>query len=164
VTADDGFYAYLSDSPSAHGTLIAHGEPAGGAVAVEPTPLVPGQSYVLHVAAINSAGPGGLLGEFRLNGAGFRFADGGRRLFTGPPGWSAGFGGGASALLPQVWGSPGGGVFPKGANGAPAWGVVDGIDSAAQWSWAADDRSAPAGPPNACTRCAADFSAVILPG
>jgi hypothetical protein len=108
--------------------------------------------------------PVGFLGEFRLNGAGFHVADGSRKLLTGLPGWSAGFGGGASVLAPQAWRSPGGGVFREGANGAAAWGAVKGIASAAQWIWAADARSAPAGPPDACTRCAVDFSVVILPG
>jgi len=164
LTADEAFYAYLSTSPSERGVLIAHGDRAGTAVAVTPTPLIPGQGYFLHMVAINLGGRGGVIGEFRLNGDGFRFADGGRRLLTGLPAWSAGYGGGASNLAPPAWGSPGGGVFPQGANGAAPWGAVKGIAPAAQWIWPADARSAPTGPPNACTRCAADFSAVILPG
>jgi len=164
VTADDAFYAYLSTSPSERGTLIASGDRAGPPVAITPTVLIPGQSYFLHVVAIDIGGRGGFLGEFRLNGAGYRFADGSKRLLTGLPGWSAGYGGRAPSIAPPAWSSPGGGVFPEGANGAAPWGPVKGIAPAAQWIWPADIQSAPSGPPTACTRCAADFSAVITPG
>ncbi len=163
VTADDAVYVYLSVDPSARGTLIAHGAGASTPVAVTPTRLTPGQGYFLHMVAINGTGRAGVLGEFRLNGPRLHFADGSQRLLTGLPGWSAGYGGAAPDLAPQPWTSPAGGLFPEGANGAPPWGLTKGIAPAAQWIWPADARSFPAGPPNACTRCSADFSAVILP-
>ena len=90
LTADNAFYAYISDSDSTLGTLLASGNNWPSTFSFSGVTLAPGTSY-LHVEAINYGGPGAFIGQFTLSDNGYQFANGTQTLLTGTSDWAGSY-------------------------------------------------------------------------
>jgi hypothetical protein len=67
LTADNAFFAYVSNSNSTLGTLVASGNSWPSSFSLPSTVLGPGANY-LNIEAINTAGRAGLLAVSRSAG------------------------------------------------------------------------------------------------
>src|SRR5579875_32360 len=67
VTADNYFFAYLSDSPGSQGSLIGQGSNWQQTYSVASGDLSPGV-YYLNIVAQNWTGEAGLVGAFDIGG------------------------------------------------------------------------------------------------
>lgn len=160
LTADDGFYAYLSTRASTAGTPIGSGNSWSTTWNLTPTALLPGNTYYLNIEAYDGGQPGGFIGTFTLSDTDFHFANGSQTLDTEATDWTGVFNAGGTNS-PQPWVTPDEGVAVIGGNGASPWGDRSGIDSNADWIWPNDPTSLPDG--TACGGCVVDLQAVILP-
>jgi hypothetical protein len=126
LTVDNTFTAYLSTSPTATGTQIATGNHWGTVYSFSGISLTAGTTYYLQIAAVNTGGPGGVLGNFNLSGTSFQFSNGAQSLLTNTANWTyskTGFG--LASLTPVSYG----------ANGVAPWHTIVGIPANSQWIW-----------------------------
>lgn len=156
LTADNGFFAYISTSPSTEGTLIGSGGNWQQAFSLTQTALTPGQTYYLNIEAINWGGPGGFSAVLNLSDSGFEFANGSQVLTTDPANlaaWTGSYNNRNSAFTAQPWVPATGTVVRALTHG---WGNVVGT---ANWEWPGDSSSG--GSNNTCGYCTVDFTTVI---
>jgi hypothetical protein len=151
LTADNAFFAYVSTSAGALGTLVGSGNDWGSTFNLASTQLNTG-AYYLNIEAINYGGPGAFIGDFTLtggNGTVGKFANGSSELLTDTTNWNSSFNNtNADPYSSQPWVTPTGGIEVEcGYNGANAcgaqngigpWGGVANVSSNAQWIWAND--------------------------
>jgi len=156
LTADNAFFAYISTNNAVLGTLVAEGNNWGTTSTFSNFILTPGQTYYLQVEAINYGGPGALIGQFDLSGAGFQFANGSQALLTDATNWLAIYNDANSAPnAQQPWVTPTGSVYSVATNGVGPWGTVSGIAGNADWIDATTLGLSD------CENCTVDFSTPI---
>jgi hypothetical protein len=157
MTADNAFFAYLGTSPSTLGLLVASGNNWPGSFVLTPTGLAPGVTNYLNIEAINYGGPGGFSAVLNLSDAGFQFASGSQTLTTDPSNlayWLGGYNSSNSAVAPQPWVQPAGGVLQ---DLSYSWGNITGTPN---WIWPSDPSSS-SNQFNTCGYCTVDFSVAI---
>ena len=146
LTADNGFYAYLSTSATSQGTLLTQANNYQTTASFSNIALTSGTTYYLQIAAFNQGGPAGVLGNFSLSGTSFAFGNGTQTLVTNTTDWTYSYATANTATYPSPnvasgWGSsaltPGG----YGTNGVGPWGTYSSINSSAQWIWDATNSS-----------------------
>src|SRR5882724_7378993 len=127
MNVDDEFTLYIGTNNSQPGRFVGSGNGWPTTYSFE-VPLTPGVTNFIQVAGINTGGPAGLLGQFKLSDSRFRFANGTGTLLTNINDWKVSFG---------IWAMPAQPATSFGANGPQTvWGVQQRIDPAAQWIWA----------------------------
>ena len=129
VSVDDNIWVYVSTSDTVQGTLIASGP--WDKLTTGTYALTSGTTYYIHVAAQNTGGPGGFVGDFSVD-TGFSFANGSAAMSTDPTHWlvsQSGFG--SNYYTPTQWGTNGSHAVWNN----PAWGTVSGISSTAPILW-----------------------------
>jgi hypothetical protein len=161
LTVDNAFFAYLSTSPSTLGTPLTSGNSWPTTFSFTSGNLA-NETYYLNIEAINYGGPGAFIGTFTLSDTGFEFANGSQTLSTDTADWLGIFNSTNSAVSPQPWLMPTGGVYSEGANGVGPWGTASQISASAVWIWPNDVLSA-----NGCQNlnggfCTVDFSTPIF--
>jgi hypothetical protein len=126
LTADDGFFLYLSTSPTVTGTYVTEGHAWSTTYAFSGVTLTPGTTNYLQVDVPNGFAYVGLIGSFTLSDSSFQFANGGQSLNTDTTDWTylyTGFGV-AGGMTPTDWG----------LNGNPLWSVhLPDIAPGAEW-------------------------------
>jgi hypothetical protein len=123
MTADNAFFAYISTNNSTSGTLVSQGNDWGTTFTFSNFALSTGQTYYLHIEAINYGGPGAVIGEFNLSDASFRFANLTQTLVTDTVNWAATYNNSNSdPNTQQPWVTATGGVVSLGSNGVGPWG------------------------------------------
>jgi hypothetical protein len=163
LTADDGFFAYLSTDNSTLGIPLTSGTywPTPQSFSINLTSNV---TYYLQIEAVNQWIFGGILGEFKLSDGNYRFSNGTQNLLTDTSHWFGTYnshqagetGYDPSLIKPQSWIQPSGAVvFSQKDDGSPS-----AINSGAQWIWSTDAMNGARG---ACEFCTVDFSTTILP-
>jgi hypothetical protein len=166
LTADDGFFAFLSTSPATLGSQIATGNFWGTTWSFSNVALTAGQPYWLQIEAWDGAAPAMFIGQFTLSDSGFAFANGGQTLLTDTTDWIGGFNDNTPGQAVQPWVVPTGGVTSFGPNGSGPWGNRPGISSNADFIWPDDPQSWPnptAGSNGACSNCMVDLMTEIIP-
>jgi len=151
MTADNAFFAYISQDDTVLGTLIGSGNDWGTAFNINPTVLQPGDDF-LHVEVVNYGGPAGFTAK--LN-----FSDGGTSTTLNAEQWEGIYNDdNADPNAPQPWVQPDHGSLSE-LN--VAWGDTLGIDpadpNAKVWIWPVDPQSA-TDQYNPCQTCTVDFS------
>lgn len=142
LTADNQFNAYISNSDSAVGTLVASGNNWQATYSL--STLLTAGTYYLHIIGYNDGGPAGggnpdaFIGAFQLSDANYRFANGTQSLLTDNVNWKA------SESAPSSWFAPAGTPVNFGTNGGVnIWsnnaGPRSDIDGSAQWIWSSPD-------------------------
>ena len=127
-TADDFATVYLSTdlSPDAADLIVDKATTWQSVSSFADVALAPGQDHFLLVSVRNSfGGMAMLIGDFRIEGAGFSFDNGSSALSTGGQYWTASSLGFEQTSLPHVIGS----------NGASPWGHVPGVSPDAAFIW-----------------------------
>lgn len=169
LTADNAFYAYISTSPTSIGTQVASGN-NWQALSQFSTTLAPGQTYYLHIEAINYGLEGGLIGSFTLSDPQFQFANGTQTLTTNTTDFTGSYNSSNNTVSPQTWVDPTGKVTSVGSTStaAPWSSSAASTLTAAQWIWPSDAQSLPNSPTKypsdaVCANCTVDFSATISP-
>jgi len=159
LTADNGFYAYISTDNSQRGSLLAWGDSWETTYSFTDATLSPGVTNYLHIEAFNWYLAAAFIGQFSLTGSGFRFANGAQTLLTDSADWSGIYN--DAFFLPeptpapeQPWVLPTSGVVTYGQNGVGPRYLMPLIDSSAQWIWPND-------PASACEFCVVDLSTPI---
>lgn len=133
VTVDDYYRFYVSTDDSTAGTFIGQSNQFGIPFTSDwATPeswnfnLTPGVVNYLHVEAVNGGGPSAFLGEFHLNNASFRFANGTDHLLTDTSSWK---------VYLDGWKTTEASLHDYGANGVSPWNTISAIDPNAHWIW-----------------------------
>lgn len=130
ITADNAFIAYLSASNTTQGTQFSSGT-NWGTVYSSYAVLGDLDRYYLHIAATDTGGVAGLLGEFSLAGSGYHFANNTTSLLTGSSLITANTTGFANAYSATT---------SYGLNNASqTWGTVSNISSSAKWIWSGNN-------------------------
>lgn len=167
LTADNGFYAFISTNNGTLGALVGQGTNWGTGYSITATALTPGVTNYLQIEAINGGGPGAFVGSFTLSDTGFQFANGSQTLLTDTTDWAGGYNDDFSNFgspSVQTWVEPTAGVVSFGAGVSP-WGTPGGVDPSADWIWPNDGNSYPGGPGSGengtCGYCTVDFSTPI---
>lgn len=140
LTADNGFYVYLSTSATSQGTLLAQQNNWPITTSIGSVALTPATTYYLQIAAFNQGGPGAMIGSFSLSGTSFEFENGLQALDTNTTDWTFSFATSNTANYPGPDVASGWGLSPLtpvsyGVNGVSPWGTRSGIDANAQWLW-----------------------------
>ena len=130
LNVDNTFEAYISTDDSVQGTLIASGTHWQTTYNLA-TSLTPGQTYYLHIKAIDEGGPAGFLGDFEITDSDHTFSNGLTTLNTNTTDW---------VLSTTGWSDyqP---VSAYGTNGAAPWGTRASVDNNAQWIWSSDNNA-----------------------
>ncbi|QTN38522.1 HYR domain-containing protein [Cryomorphaceae bacterium] len=113
LSADNGFFAYISTDDNVAGTLISQGNSWPTAFTLNPANLTPGQQYYLHVQAYDQGGPEFFGGTFQVSGA-FEFANGSQTIGTNTTDWQVGLNG---------WNNYGTPLFISVNGSSPIWGT-----------------------------------------
>lgn len=122
MTVDDQFQLYIGTSNSQPGRLVGTGNNWSVTYQFQAT-LTPGVTNFIQVAGINTGGPAGLLGQFKLSDSQFKFANGTDTLLTNAGDWK---------VSPGIWVTPAQRPMILGVNGQPTiWGTHPLIDPAA---------------------------------
>jgi hypothetical protein len=132
LTSDNEFWAYLSTSDAALGTLIGQGNNWQATYSLTPTALS-ASTYYLHVVTNDYGRPDMFIGSFSLTGP-YLFANSTTSLNTNATDWRAG-GGAANAS----WSAPSGTPNDLGVNGTGPWGNVAGVSASARFIWNSPD-------------------------
>jgi hypothetical protein len=128
LNVDNTFEAYISTDDSVQGTLITSGTHWQTTYNLA-TSLTPGQTYYLHIKAIDEGGPAGFLGDFEITDSDHTFSNGLTTLNTNTTDW---------VLSTTGWSDyqP---VSAYGTNGAAPWGTRASVDNNAQWIWSSNN-------------------------
>ncbi len=157
LTTDNAFFAYVSASDSIVGSLVAQGNNWGNTFTFSNFALTPGQTYYLHIEAINYGGPGAFIGQFTLSDTGFHFSNGSQTLLTDTTHWTEIYNdSNNNPNNQQPWVTPTDGVISLGANGVGPWGTRSGISNSALWIDGSTNGL------SICGNCTVDFSAPIF--
>jgi hypothetical protein len=136
LTADNGFYAFISTDDAVLGTQIASGDNWGSTYSFNNVNLVAGQNYYLHIEAIDWGQPEAFIGSFNLSNSEFTFANATQTLVTDTANWTA-----SQGTVPnntqaiQPWAVPVGVAVALAGNGGGPWGAHNAIDANAEWIW-----------------------------
>ena len=98
MTADNAFFAYISQDDTVLGTLIGSGNDWSTGFAIDPTVLQPGDDF-LHVEVINYGGPGGF-------SANIHFSEGGSATTLNAEQWEGIYNDDNSDVAAQPWVQP----------------------------------------------------------
>jgi MSHA biogenesis protein MshQ len=150
LTADNGFYAYVSTNPLVLGTFVASGGDWGTTYSFSGVTLTPGVTNYLQIEAVNWGYVAGFIGSFTLSDSNFQFANGTQTLVTEATdtAWVGGFNDWSNGPL-QPWVLPTGGVGSFGINSVGPWGYHPAISPNAYWIWPSDSNSWSCGEGNA---------------
>jgi hypothetical protein len=144
VTADNTFFAYLSNSAGTQGTLLGQGNDWTKTFSFSSAPLANG-TYYLNIVAQNWTGEAGLVGSFSVGGTSFGTSTAWKTAYV-PGAWSLNDPLGAPGQ--PNWTAPTGSAFNLGTTDVAYWGGFfpanyTAIDSNAQWIWGNDSLSFP---------------------